>query len=109
MACQLCYVHTENDPEPTTSSGGDGPPLRANTLNLGQLSAFGGVPQLLLRMHARPTRRAQHATLSVLMDVACMRACRLDPTLESYLSSSEARRCDRRHTCMHAYHQYRCR
>eukprot|EP00892_Ulva_mutabilis_P009493 jgi/Ulvmu1/6916/UM031_0123.1 len=91
MACQLCGMHTENDPLPAAADGDDGP-RRPPPLNLGQLSAFGGVPQLLHCMHARPTRRAQRAALSVLLDVACIRACRLNPTLESYLSSSEARR-----------------
>lgn len=95
MACQLCYMHTDADPAPAVQADGDlaEPPRRPCQLNRTQLEGFGGVPQLLHCMHARPTRGAQRAALSVLLEVACARACRLDPSLEQYLGSSDAKRC----------------
>lgn len=93
MACQLCYMHTGNDPDP--AADGDSaavPPQRPQQLNHAQLAGFGGVPQLLHCMHVRPTVSAQNAALSVLLEVACVRACRLDASLDQYLSGSEAPR-----------------
>lgn len=97
MACQLCYVHTDGDAAPAAEADAHPaePPRRPCQLNRVQLTGFGGVPQLLHCMHAHPTRGAQRAALSVLLEVACARACRLDPSLEQYLGGSEAKRCAR--------------
>lgn len=98
MACRLCYVHTENDEAPvataTTASASlsGGSTLSPNPLNRTQLAALGGVPAVFACLHRAVTERARDAALSVLLDAACARVARLDPSSEAYLRGRESHR-----------------
>ena len=102
MACRMCYVHTENDDPPVTSAaaasaslalGAGGSAAAPNPLNARQLAALGGVPAVFACMHRAVTERARDCALAVLLDAACMRVARLDPSSEAYLRGREAHRC----------------
>lgn len=67
--------------------------LSPHPLNPRQLAALGGVPAVFSCLHRAVTERARDAALAVLLDAACLRVARLDPSSEAYLRGRESHRC----------------